>query len=177
MAIAGLPSTDDAAKYAHAPIRAKVLGWVADHQYITDAALEPGDEVAVVLDRTNFYSEAGGQVGDAGTLEFEGGRFAVRETVSAGQCVLHRGVLEAGVLRPGTEVTATVDVTRMDTMRNHTATHLLNWALREVLGEHVNQAGSEVSPDRLRFDFSHSQALTPEELDQAETLVNQRILR
>ncbi len=175
-AVAGLPATDDSAKYSREPLDAKVLGWVAGDRYVTEGALEPGDEAAVVLDRTNFYGEQGGQVGDAGALSFDGGRFAVRDTAVAGQCVLHLGVLESGTLRPGQVVSASVDASRFDTMRNHTATHLLNWALREVLGEEVNQAGSVVAPDRLRFDFSHNQAVADEQLRKIETLVNSRVL-
>jgi len=175
-AIAGLPATDDQAKYAMEPIAATVLGFVENGQYVTEGALSAGDEAAVVLDRTNFYGEQGGQVGDAGVLSFDGGRFAVRNAALAGQCVLHAGVLERGSLKVGQQVTATVDDSRRDTMRNHTATHLLNWALREVLGEHVNQAGSEVSPERLRFDFSHNQAVSAEQLAATERLVNERVL-
>ena len=175
-AIANLPATDDAAKYSREPIEAKVLGWVVGNEFIDAGQLSPGDEAAVVLDRTNFYGEQGGQVGDAGVLRFDGGRFAVRESVPAGQCVLHVGVLESSRLAVGQAVTASVDASRFDTMRNHTATHLLNWALRKVLGDHVNQAGSVVAPDRLRFDFTHNQAVTDEQIEQIERLVNERVL-
>lgn len=174
--IADLPATDDSAKYVREPIGAKVIGWVIDGKFIDTGSLNTGDEAAVVLDRTNFYGEAGGQVGDAGVLSFNGGRFAVREAAIAKACVLHIGVLESGGLAVGQTVAVAVDSSRIETMRNHTATHLLNWALREVLGEHINQAGSVVAPDRLRFDFTHSQAVTPEQLQQVERLVNERIL-
>ncbi|MCY2924528.1 MAG: DHHA1 domain-containing protein, partial [Planctomycetota bacterium] len=93
-----------------------------------------------------------------------------------GAGIVHVGQIEAGTLAAGQAVTCKVSPQRMDTMRHHTATHLLNWALREVLGEHVNQAGSVVSPDRLRFDFSHNKALTPEQAEKVEQLVNERIL-
>ena len=175
-AIVGLPPTDDSFKYVRKPVQARVLGWLADGRFVTDAELDKGDEAAIVLDKTNFYGEQGGQVGDAGSLIFEGGHFTVRDTVVAGQSVLHVGVLEQGSLRPGMTVTAMIDPSRFDTMRNHTATHLLNWALRRVLGEHIHQAGSVVSPDRLRFDFSHNAAMTPEQVREVETLVNQRVL-
>ncbi|MHC4983315.1 MAG: alanine--tRNA ligase [Planctomycetota bacterium] len=179
-----LPATDDKAKYSLEPITAKVSGWVAEGTYVTSGALNTGDEAAVVLDRTNFYAEQGGQVGDAGHLTWQGGpstgsgqgKFAVRDTQLAGEGVLHVGDVEAGTLRPGQEVRCEVDPSRLDTMRNHTATHLLNWALREVLGGHVNQAGSVVAPDRLRFDFTHTKALEADELAKAERMVNQRIL-
>jgi alanyl-tRNA synthetase len=175
-AVANLPATDDSAKYHRKAIKAKVLGWVAGDQYVTTGTLKARDEAAVVLDKTNFYGEQGGQVGDTGELSWRGGRFTVRQAILAGQCVLHAGTVTEGSLRPGQAVTAEVGPSRFDTMRNHTATHLLNWALRRVLGDHVEQAGSEVGPDRLRFDFTHSQAVTAEQLTEAERLVNQRVL-
>ena len=174
--IVGLPPTDDSAKHGRKPVQARVLGWVVESRFITDAELAKGDEAGIVLDKTNFYGEQGGQVGDAGALIFDGGHFTVRDSVHAGQCVLHMGVMDSGTLRPGMSVTAIIDPSRFDTMRNHTATHLLNWALRKVLGEHVHQAGSVVSPDRLRFDFSHNAAVSDQQLRQVETLVNQRVL-
>ncbi|MFW6132794.1 MAG: alanine--tRNA ligase-related protein, partial [Planctomycetota bacterium] len=193
-----LPETDDGAKYSMEPIEATVLGWVRDGEFIgegpggrdargtrgqdalatgeTAGTLEVGDEAAVVLDRTNFYAEQGGQVGDAGHLRADDAVFAVRDTQPAGSAVLHVGEVESGTLHVGRTVRCEVDPSRRDTMRNHTATHLLNWALREVLGDHVAQAGSVVAPDRLRFDFTHAQALSEEELERVETLVNERIL-
>jgi len=175
-AIANLPPCDDSAKYSSQPIQATVSGWVQEGRYLTGGALSVGDEAAVVLNCTNFYGESGGQVGDGGHLVWPGGKFTVRDTRVVGDCVLHVGVVAAGTLAVGQHVRCGVDPARMDTMRNHTATHLLHWALREVLGQGVNQAGSEVGPERLRFDFSHSQALEPEELDQVERLVNGWIL-
>ena len=174
--ISGLPSVDDSAKYAREALEATVLGWVEGGRYLTQGALSTGDEAAVVLDRTNFYGESGGQVGDAGHLLWEGGKLAVRDAQIAGDCVLHAGVVEDGSLKVGQAVRCEVDSSRLDTMRNHTATHLLNWALREALGDHVNQAGSEVGPERLRFDFSHTRAVTPDELARVERLANERIL-
>ncbi|RPI63846.1 MAG: alanine--tRNA ligase [Planctomycetaceae bacterium] len=174
--VANLPATDDSAKYSRLASDAVVLGWVVEGKFVNEGHLEPGDEAALVLDRTNFYGEQGGQVGDAGAIDGPAGVFVVRNTVLAGQCVLHVGVMETGSLHVGQKVTATIDTSRMDTMRNHTATHLLNWALRKVLGDHINQAGSIVSPDRLRFDFSHNAAMTAEQLQTVETLVNERVL-
>ncbi len=175
-AIANLPPSDDQAKYSPATLEAKILGWVIGDKFLSDNTLNEGDKAAVVLDRTNFYGEQGGQVGDKGVLRFEGGEFAVDNTTIAGQCVLHHGRVVKGNVQVGASVRCHVDDARFDIMRNHTSTHLLNWALRLVLGEHVNQAGSEVSAQRLRFDFTHNQALTTEELDRIETLVNERIL-
>ncbi|MGC9454676.1 MAG: alanine--tRNA ligase [Phycisphaerae bacterium] len=175
-AITDLPGTDDSPKYGRRPIEAKVLGWVIDGKYTDSGELPEGAEAGVVLDRTNLYAEQGGQVGDTGRLVFDGGEFHVTDTRPAGQCVLHVGAVESGRLKAGTTVRCEVDPSRLDTMRNHTATHLLNWALREVLGEDVNQAGSMVDPHRLRFDFSYNQALTREQLAEVERLVNERIL-
>jgi alanyl-tRNA synthetase len=174
--IPNLPATDDSAKYRREPIKAKVLGFVVQDQFRTVGSIQAGEEAAVVLDRTNFYAEIGGQVGDTGVLSAGAAKFTVKETVFAGNGVLHVGRLQAGTLGVGDTVTAEVDSSRFDTMRNHTATHLLNWALRAVLGSHVNQAGSIVDPDRLRFDFTHNQAATAEQLVEVETLVNRRIL-
>jgi len=174
--LADLPATDDSAKYDRRPLEASVQGWVIDGEYVSTGTLQAGTEAAVVLDRTNFYGESGGQVGDTGRLSFSGGCFVVRDSTLAGQCVLHVGAVDAGTLEPGQSVTAEVDRSRMDTMRNHTATHVLNWALREVLGDRVNQAGSVVAPDRLRFDFTHANALTPEQLARTERVANERIL-
>jgi len=174
--ILDLPATDDSPKYRLEPIAAAVLGWVADGQFTSEGELPAGAEAGVVLDRTNFYAEQGGQVGDTGVLEWDGGRFAVRGTQPAGTGILHLGAVEVGTLGIGQTVRLHVDGRRMDTMRNHTGTHLLNWALRAVLGDHVNQAGSVVGPDRLRFDFTHNQAIGPEQLAEVERLVNQRVL-
>jgi len=174
--ISDLPATDDSSKYSRAAIDAKVLGWVIDGKFISEGRLFPDTEAGVVLNRTNFYGEQGGQVGDTGELRFEGGCFDVTDTIVAGQSILHVGRLSSGTLAIGQKIVPEVSSQRLDIMRNHTGTHLLNWALREVLGDHVNQAGSVVAPDRLRFDFTHNRALTPEQLTETERLVNQRIL-
>ncbi len=176
-AVVGLPATDDSAKYANQPIDAKVLGWVSDGTFVSQGELPEGSESAVVLDKTNFYGEQGGQVGDVGALQKDGQAvFDVSDTKVAGQSVLHVGKVIQGPIRVGDTVRCVVCPSRMDTMRNHSATHLLNWGLRQVLDEEVDQAGSVVSADRLRFDFTHSRAVTPEELRQVEHLINQFIL-
>ncbi len=137
-----------------------------------------GDEVQIVLDRTPFYAEGGGQVGDVGVLENAKARFKVTDTKKLGDAHLHIGRLESGSLKIGDKLTARVDEeTRQATVLNHSATHLLHAALREVLGTHVAQKGSLVAPDRLRFDFSHTQGLTPAELENIEILVNAEIRR
>jgi alanyl-tRNA synthetase len=135
-----------------------------------------GDEI--FLDRTPFYAEAGGQVGDTGTITGPRGRAEVLDTTYA-LPGLHRHTVRMveGELAIGDEVTATVDTARREAIRrNHTGTHLLHWALREILGSHVKQAGSLVAPDRLRFDFSHYEAVTPEELEKVEALANHQVL-
>jgi len=139
-------------------------------------ALREGQEGQVVLDRTPFYAESGGQIGDTGALIGPSARFAVRDTQKLGASFAHIGVIEKGEIRVGDEVKAQVDrVRRTAIALNHSATHLLHAALREVLGKHVQQKGSLVAPDRLRFDFSHGQALSAEELRRIEELVNAAI--
>ena len=172
-----LPATNDSAKYTHRPVEANVLGWVADGQFVTDGELAAGDEAAAVLAATNFYGEQGGQVGDTGALTWKGGRFEVTDVQMAGAAVLHVGKVVKGKLSAGQTVSCQVhENVRRATMRNHTATHLLNWALREVLGEHVNQAGSVVAPDRLRFDLTHTRAVTADQQIEVERLVNEWIV-
>ena len=158
---------------------AKVLALVAGGERLAQAG--EGAKVDVVLDRTPFYAEAGGQVGDTGTLATGDGRTQLRIVDTQygipGSLVLHRAEVVRGELAEGDSVTATIDAERRDRIRrNHTATHVLHWALREVLGPHVKQAGSLVAPDRLRFDFSHFQAVTPDELDRVEALANREII-
>ena len=139
-------------------------------------ALEQGDAGEVVLDRTPFYAEAGGQVGDAGQLTASGVRFVVTDTQKRGAAHSHLGTLAQGRIRVGDNLESEVDgARRQATALNHTATHLLHAALRKVLGTHVLQKGSLVAPDRLRFDFAHIQAITPAELTEIEQLVNAQI--
>ncbi len=141
------------------------------------AVLEAGEEGLVVLDQTPFYAEKGGQVGDTGFLHLEEGRFAVEDTRSPYTGVIaHQGQVVYGTLKLGDPVGAEVDAERRGVIaNNHTATHLLHWALQQVLGEQVGQAGSVVAPERLRFDFNHHKALTKEEIAQIEDLVNARV--
>ena len=141
-------------------------------------ALNAGDAGEVVLDRTPFYAEAGGQVGDAGELAGSDVHFIVADTQKRGVAHSHIGKLVAGSIALGDTLSARVDgERRRATALNHTATHLLHAALREVLGTHVQQKGSLVAPDRLRFDFSHFQALKPEEVRAIERRVNAEIRR
>lgn len=138
--------------------------------------LQPGDEGVVVLDRTAFYGESGGQVGDTGEISRTGVRFRVDDTQVGGEQHLHQGVLEEGELRIGMSVTGTVDAERRKKIvQNHSATHLMHAALRVTLGEHVEQKGSMVGPDRLRFDFSHPEPVSRALLVEVERLVNEEI--
>ncbi|OYT95174.1 MAG: alanine--tRNA ligase, partial [Pseudomonas sp. PGPPP3] len=138
--------------------------------------LQAGEEGVVVLDQTPFYAESGGQVGDCGYLSLDGLRFDVRDTTKAGAAFLHHGVLVSGSLQVGASLNAVVDAdVRQATARNHSATHLLHAALRQVLGEHVQQKGSLVDSQRLRFDFSHFEAIKPEQLKALEDIVNREI--
>ena len=157
---------------------------LADHGVvtglITDGALVDrllaGQSGQVVLDHSPFYAESGGQMGDAGVLTGEGVRFVVKDTQKIGAAHAHIGVLESGEIRVGDRLAASVDAKRRTALAlNHSATHLLHAALRKVLGNHVQQKGSLVAPDRLRFDFSQGQALTPQELQRVEQLVNEAI--
>ncbi len=142
-----------------------------------DAARE-GDEVEIATRKTPFYAEAGGQVGDTGVIRGEGLLVRVTDTQKpAGEVILHRGKVEKGAVKVGAKVSLEVDHDqRSATRRNHSATHLLHWALKVVLGEHAQQKGSLVGPDVLRFDFAHGQALTSEEIQRVEDLVNRKVL-
>jgi alanyl-tRNA synthetase len=141
------------------------------------ARLEPEQRGVVVLDRTPFYGESGGQVGDTGYLETANGRFLVEDTQKQGGHHLHQGRMIEGEMVVGASVTPKVDPgLRVATVRNHSATHLLHKALCMVLGEHVQQKGSLVTPERLRFDFSHFEPVTDEQLEEVERLVNAQVL-
>jgi alanyl-tRNA synthetase len=149
--------------YSEYESKARVLALVGDRLF---------------LDRTPFYAEGGGQVGDTGTIVTDTGRAEVLDTTYALPGLIgHRVHVVEGELTPGQEATATIDAPRREAIRrNHTGTHILHWALREVLGTHVKQAGSLVAPDRLRFDFSHYAPLAPDELARVESLANERVL-
>jgi alanyl-tRNA synthetase len=139
-------------------------------------ALKAGEHGEVVLDRTPFYAESGGQVGDTGELTAVGTLFVVTDTQKRGHAHAHLGTLKSGTIRVGEELEAQVDgARRQATALNHSATHLLHAALRKVLGTHVQQKGSLVAPDRLRFDFAHSQPVSAQELTEIERLVNAQI--
>ncbi|MET3574688.1 alanine--tRNA ligase [Bhargavaea ullalensis] len=161
--------------YDHLVSGSQIIAIFRDGEFAGEA--EEGEEVMVVLDKTPFYAESGGQITDRGTLSGDGFRASVQDVRKApnGQN-LHTVKVDAGTMRKGDAAKAEVDAElRLQTVKNHTATHLLHRALKDVLGEHVNQAGSYVGPDRLRFDFSHFSAMTKEELDRVERIVNEQI--
>jgi len=170
-----MAATDFSGYEDHAHAFAQVLGIVRDGALV-DSANE-GDSVTVILDRTPFYAESGGQQGDQGMLEHDGARFAVDDTVKlAGQFHGHVGRVLAGQLNTGDRVEARIDSERRRAIvLNHSATHLLHAALRQVLGTHVQQKGSLVAPDRLRFDFSHFEPIAVDQLRRVEELVNEEI--
>ncbi|MBJ2288136.1 alanine--tRNA ligase [Pseudomonas sp. MF6755] len=153
---------------------AKVVALYKDGQSVD--VLNEGDDGVVVLDQTPFYAESGGQIGDCGFLKATSGRFDVRDTTKTGGAFLHHGVLASGSLTVGSPVETQVDAdVRHATALNHSATHLLHAALRQVLGEHVQQKGSLVDSQRLRFDFSHFEAIKPEQIKALEDIVNAEI--
>ncbi|MBT1064960.1 alanine--tRNA ligase [Bowmanella sp. Y26] len=139
------------------------------------SSLATGEQGIVVLDNTPFYAESGGQVGDTGVLKLLNGAFRVTDTVKLGNAIAHKGVAEAAI-SVGDKVDAQIDTARRQAIKlNHSATHLLHAALKNVLGEHVNQKGSLVQPDKLRFDFSHFEGVTREQLVEIENMVNQQV--
>ncbi len=172
-----LPRTDDSHKYRALEITAAVAGMIPEvpGAAIEGGLLNPGDTAGIILDRTCFYPEAGGQCSDTGILESGNSTFEVREAYKARGRVIHYGRLLRGALSVGDTVTARVAPQRLTIMQNHTATHLLNWALREVLGDGVQQKGSLVDHDKTRFDFSHPKPLTVEEITRVEILVHRQI--
>lgn len=161
--------------YDHSEAVARILGLVVNGAFVDQ--MNVGEEGMVIIDKTPFYAEMGGQIGDTGYITNAQSKFRVEDTKSPFKgLVTHSGKLTQGKLVLGDTVAATIDLERRQKIaNNHTATHLLHWALHQVLGPHVKQAGSVVEPTRLRFDFSHHKGLTNEEIQQIEDLVNAKI--
>ncbi|MBN1818394.1 MAG: alanine--tRNA ligase [Sedimentisphaerales bacterium] len=173
-----LPTTEDSLKYQTDTCKAHVAGWIISNGFFQSGYCSALDaDMGLVLDRTCFYAEAGGQVGDVGMITGPDFQFVVEGTEKIADCVVHTGKLLQGAIRIGMEITATVDKNRQASKKNHTATHLLQWALQQVLGDAVHQQGSLVCPDYLRFDFTCPRALTPEEIGKVEQLVRDTIAR
>jgi len=175
LADAELPTTDDTHKYADGTCEGRILGWVAGDRLIREGSLTGAGEAGMILDRTCFYAESGGQAGDCGVLESPNGTFVVDDTLKIANCIVHKGRMARGSLSVGDGVTARVSPDRQATRKNHTATHLLQWALQQVLGSAVAQQGSFVGPEYLRFDFTYPGAPTREQLEQVESLVRGKI--
>ena len=160
--------------YDNSESQARITALLCDGKSVE--SLAPGQIGQVVLDTTPFYAESGGQVGDTGALHAHGAVFRVEDTVKNSEAFVHVGVLESGSLSVGDSVSAQInEAERSATALNHSATHIVHAALREVLGKHVTQKGSLVNPSRLRFDFSHYEGLTDDELLRIENLVNEQI--
>jgi alanyl-tRNA synthetase len=171
-----LPGKTDFSGYERLAGTGRITALIFDGAVVD--SMRPGQEGQVVLDHTPFYAESGGQIGDTGVLFGATARFAVRDTRKIGASFAHVGVLESGELRVGDNLEAQVDGERRKAIAlNHSATHLLHAALRQILGKHVQQKGSLVAADRLRFDFSHTQPVSTEELHRIEELVNDAIRR
>jgi len=171
-----LPGTDDSPKYEAGSCISKIVGFIDSQGYKTEGQLTDGAEkIGLVLDKSCFYAEAGGQVGDCGSITSSTGQFVVDSTGRIAGCVIHWGSLADGILSVGDEVEAKVDKGRESSEKNHTATHLLQWALQQVLGKSVRQQGSLVCPEYLRFDFTYPKALSGEELKKVEGLVRGKI--
>ena len=167
--------TDDSLKYQGLTTEVTILGWVAGSNAVHQGTLRNDEEAAILLDQTTFYGEQGGQVSDIGTIQTATGQFQVTFTERKGDHVLHWGTVTDGHIEANQRAMVKVDARRSDIMRNHTATHLLNWALRKVLGDHIEQKGSLVDGEKLRFDFSHDKPVTAAEMMQVERLVNEKI--
>lgn len=170
-----LPKTEDLHKYHLSRCAAKIIGLVDESGFKEQGQIQKDAELGIVLDKTCFYAEAGGQVGDTGSIKSETGTFIVQNTTQIAECIIHKGKLAEGKLAVGENVTATVSEDRNATRKNHTATHLLQWALQQTLGKSVSQQGSLVGPDYLRFDFTWPKALSDEQIKEVEKLVREKI--
>ena len=183
--VQGLGPTDESAKYTTRQLDATLLAAIridvdpsemhmfAQPNVVWD--ISAGDRVAMIFDRTCLYAEAGGQVGDSGEAHGDNVAVKISDTQRVGDVVVHFGNLRSGTLSGGDTLTMTAHERRALTNKNHTATHVLNWALREVLGEHIQQKGSLVDDEKTRFDFSHPKALNDAEIAKVEQLVNKQI--
>jgi len=175
LTVTKLPATEDLHKYSTDSCDSKIIGWIETEGFKNQGRIKAGVDIGIVLDRTCFYAEAGGQVGDCGVIESDRGRFIVDNTTKIANCVIHQGRLAEGAFSAGDKVRAIVSKDREGIKKNHTATHLLQWALRQVIGESVTQQGSLVGPDYLRFDFTYPKALSNKQLKEVEQSVREKI--
>ena len=170
-----LPETEDLHKYHTDQCDALIAGLIDSDGFKDKGRIETGTQVGLILDKTCFYAEAGGQVGDCGVIQSGKARFIVEKTVKIANCIVHQGKAVEGAFDIGEKVHAIVSKDRNSIKKNHTATHVLQWALQEVLGKSVAQQGSYVGPDYLRFDLTCPKAPTAEQLRQVEELVREKI--
>jgi alanyl-tRNA synthetase len=168
----GMPPTDDRPKWSGVSAEATILACVIDGSFSADGKLAVGVAGDLILDRTCFYTEAGGQAPDSGSIATATGTFRVESTLRSGDLVLHRGRVHLGTIRAGQPATLRVDEARAATSRNHTATHLIGQALRSILGGSVEQRGSSIRPDKLTWDFAFNRPVTASELREVEHLAN-----
>ncbi len=170
-----LPVTEDLHKYHTDRCESIIVGFIDADGFKKEGKIEKDTEIGIVLDKTCFYAEAGGQVGDCGRIESNKGKFIVEATTKVANCVIHQGKMADGVFTAGDNVNAIVSRDRNAVKKNHTATHLLQWALQQVVGKSVSQHGSLVGPDYLRFDFTCPAALMAEQIKEVERLVREKI--
>jgi alanyl-tRNA synthetase len=170
-----LPETQDLHKYHTDQCEATIVGSIDDEGFKSKGRIEAGVQVGIVLDKTCFYAEAGGQVGDCGYIKSNKTQFIVENTTRIANCVVHQGKVAEGAFAIGEKVQAIVSKDRNSIKKNHTATHVLQWALQEVLGKSVAQQGSFVGPDYLRFDLTYPKAPTDRQLQEVENLVREKI--
>jgi alanyl-tRNA synthetase len=170
-----LPETEDLQKYHTDECDAVIVGLIDNDGFKDKGRIEASAQVGVILDKTCFYAEAGGQVGDCGIIQSDKARFVVEKTIKIANCIVHQGKVAEGAFDVGDKVHAVVSKDRNSIKKNHTATHVLQWALQQVLGKSVAQQGSYVGPDYLRFDFTYPKAPSSEQLKQAEELVREKI--
>jgi len=170
-----LPVTEDFYKYETDCCDSEIIGWIEDGKFKDSGEICEGDSAGIVLDKTCFYAEAGGQVADCGIIKSDNGKFIVEATTKSADCVIHQGKMAEGTFKIGEKVTATVSKDRDSTKKNHTATHLLQWSLQQVVGDSVAQKGSLVGPDYLRFDFTCPKALTEKQIRKTEQLIREKI--
>ncbi len=171
-----LPPTEDLHKYQVDRCDSELLGWIDEEGFKKQGSVKAGASADFVLDKTCFYAESGGQVGDCGVIKSDKGQFVVETTRKiGGGCVIHSGKVVEGEFNVGEKVKAIVSEDRDSVKKNHTATHLLQWALQQILGKSVAQQGSLVCPDYLRFDFTWSKALSGKQIKEVENLVREKI--
>jgi alanyl-tRNA synthetase len=171
-----LPSTEDNDKYHVDSCDAKIIGWIDENGFDDAEQIPSDDKIGLILDKTCFYAEAGGQVGDCGVIESGDARFIVENTTKIANCIIHQGKIVEGSFETFQNVRAIVSKDRDAIKKNHTATHLLQWALQQVLGKSVAQQGSYVGPDYLRFDFTYPKAPKKGEIKKVEKLVREKII-